>query len=65
MNNPEERSEIYHLTSIHNIHTFNFPTPSSCIFASPHLPLPNQDFPNTLASRGYNALLPLETPVSF
>ena len=48
-----------------NTHPFNFPTPASCNFESPHHPTKPKDFPITLASRDYNVLLLLQTPVSF
>ena len=48
-----------------NTHPFNFPTPASCNFESPHPPTKPKDIPIILASRDFDALLSLETPVSF
>ena len=48
-----------------NTHPFNFPTRGTCKLESCHPPTKAKDFPITLANRDYNALFPLETPVSF
>ena len=48
-----------------NTHAFNFPTPASCNFESPHTPTKPKDILMTVSSRDFNALLSLETPVSF
>ena len=45
-----------------NSKKFNFSTPISCNIESPKRPTKQKHFPITLASRDYNALLPLETP---